>query len=404
VVPGDSPISDEPGAASLDAVLARRSSRRRRAFQLATVIAALLVVSALVLGQYRAAQSAVAQSTPAGPSVVTVIESTTTWGTLTVNGRHLPGPPPQTVTLSAFRDNVIALDAPPFAPVTCHVVVVPLTEHGTPAPEAVTTGNECEGWQGQEAAAVGFNLTGDELPAAQRAAVRQAITVTLAAQEVQATVPAGEYYAAGVDPQGRVVALQANAPLDATRDIVPPPLSYSPPPRYSCGDLGLGCFDQTFDPGTVPAGRVWSIQEPLFVRWRFTDQSGAHVGEAAFGPLPYPPEFLISLTSGTAWQVMSVSNPIYSNSFIVQSGDLCGLAQMVVSAYGIAQSESSGLTANKVGPLGCTFTLDDTFNRPNNGRFVWRFGALLAADARAHQLLPEQLIAPAREIAEAGNV
>ena len=120
---GGSPAGDSEGT-SLETVLARTPSRRRQALRFATLAAVLMVLSALLLRQYHAAQTVLPPSAPTRPGVVTVIESNTTWGTLSVNGRRLPGPPPQTVTLHG-ADNAITLDAPPFAPVTCHVDVEP---------------------------------------------------------------------------------------------------------------------------------------------------------------------------------------------------------------------------------------------------------------------------------------
>src|SRR5215469_4003411 len=304
---GGSPAGDSEGT-SLETMLARTPSRRRQALRFATLAAVLMVLSALLLRQYHAAQTVLPPSAPTRLGVVTVIESNTTWGTLSVNGRRLAGPPPQTVTLHG-AGNAITLDAPPFAPVTCQVNVEPLSEGGPPAapstsvPECTTLpSSSFPGASTPGQFIIEFNLSGGGLPSEQRIAARQAIARSLMAQELQATVPAGEYYAAGVDPQGRVISRQATAPLSAIRDIVPPQTNEA----NSCGDLS--CSDFLFAPGQVPAGHVWSTQELLFVQWRFRDASGASVGKATFGPLPSSMEFWLSQQQG-AWQVILHRNP-----------------------------------------------------------------------------------------------
>jgi hypothetical protein len=149
----------------------------------------------------------------------------------------------------------------------------------------------------------------------------------------------------------------------------------------------------------VPAGRVWSIAEPLFVQWRFVDMSGVLVGEAASGPLAFSVDFQLGLASGQ-WQIVSMSGGA-SIEGVVQPGRVCELAVLMLRAYGIFAS--SGWSQPVVGPLGCRFVLNDELGQPNNGLFVWRFGVLLAGDAKAHQLIPALPIAPPRETAEAGG-
>lgn len=397
-----SPAEDSEGT-SLETVLARTPSRRRQALRFATLAAVLMVVSALLLRQYQAAQTVLPPPTLTRPVVMTVIESNTTWGTLSVNGRRLPGPPPQIVTLHS-ADNVITLDAPPFAPVTCHVDVESSSEGGPPVaistsvpactsgpsnlfPSASTLGHSI----------IGFNLSDGGLPSEQRIAAQQAIARSLMAQELQATVPAGEYYAAGVDPQGRVIGRQASAPLSAIRDLVPPPLANEATP---CGDLS--CTDVSFAPGQVPAGHVWSLQEPLFMQWRFTDASGAPVGEATVGPLPSLTEFWLSQQQG-AWQVTLRQN-LDSGGNTVYNDQLCQVGVTELGAYTSTQA-ISGEIIHSEGPLGCGFIAIEALPESSKvgGFFVWRFGALLAGDAQAHQLIPALPIALPREVAEAGG-
>jgi hypothetical protein len=110
---GGGPSADDDESTALETVLARTSSLRHRALQLGALVSALAVVGVLLARQFRAAPPASPQPTPSGPGVLTVIESNTTWGMLTVNGRRLPGPPPQTATLRG-TDNVVTLDALPF--------------------------------------------------------------------------------------------------------------------------------------------------------------------------------------------------------------------------------------------------------------------------------------------------
>jgi hypothetical protein len=300
-------------------------------------------------------------------------------------------------------DNVITLEAPPFAPATCHVVVVRYTDSGTPTalPDNPGCGyGQLDGSFGALAGAptVGVDVTGSELPPAQQSAARQAIAAALVAQEIRATVPAGEYYVAGLTPGGEEVSAQATAPLGATEDLIPAPPSYTPLVAGSCGALDCG---SSFDPGKVPSGRVWSIQEPLFVQWGFTNASGAQVGQAAFGPLPYPAEFWLSQQQ-SAWQVILTQNA-YTDRPAVGDDARCQAAQAALSAYGVGNFftyYSWQMTEKRVGPLGCTFTLDSS---QYAGFFVWRFGVLLAADTTAHRLLPALPIAPPREVAEAGG-
>jgi hypothetical protein len=224
----------------------------------------------------------------------------------------------------------------------------------------------------------------------------------LAAQEVRATVPVGEYYATGFAQNGEELSALASASLRATEDLVPvPPVSVPNGPPEPCGELACG---PPFGPGMVPAGHVWSTQEALAEQWRFTDASDAQVGQVGFGPLPFATKFwLASQTDGT-WQATLMENPSTGGPATEQD-ILCTAAQTAMAEYSVAgfNPPSPGrVTEGRVGPLGCTFTISDQSGN-DVGLFIWRFGVLLAGDPTAHRTIPALPIAPPREIAEAGG-
>jgi hypothetical protein len=138
------------------------------------------------------------------------------------------------------------------------------------------------------------------------------------------------------------------------------------------------------------------------VQWRFTDSSGAPVGEATFGPLPSSTEFWLSQQQG-AWQVILRQIP-NSGGSTVGNDQLCQVGVMELGSY-TSTPTISGVIIHSEGPLGCGWIAIEALPESSKpaGFFIWRFGALLAGDAQAHQLIPALPIALPREVAEAGG-
>ena len=114
-----------------------------------------------------------------------------------------------------------------------------------------------------------------DLPSSVETRALTAVTKALQAMPLRTTVPAGDYFATGVDGQGHILSLQATAPVQADLLVT-----------VSAFDGGESFCD---DPGCVslrdPAtGRVitrpsWVVDAEIRVEWDFT-ANNSHVAHS----------------------------------------------------------------------------------------------------------------------------
>lgn len=403
-------------ATTLEALLERRTSRRRRAFQLASLGLALVGGVALLAQQLLFARSQPMPPAPIGAGPTVIVDANTTWGTLTLNGKRLSGPPPQFVTLAAGGDTLI-LNVPPFATETCQIIAAgddsapPTVERG-PCVTELPPASAAVGSARAAAAHVTFLVGGGALTSADLAAAQVALAGGLSVLQQQMTVAPGAYFASGFDVQGNAIDVRAPAPLTARLTV-----TLDPTPRdIVCGPLDCGT---RFGATPAGAGQVWSLQVALRLRWSFFDARGAPVGAVDYD---VPSPFQTYLTYGGTSVVANVGTGAAAGagaSNSVNVGASWRLAQAdgsPATALDIAPASLCGAGSEELGSIGrallsvrsvrgtltqgCLIQMQSQ-DGTAEGLYLWTFGALLAADAQAHRLLPTLPIAPAAAVAAA---
>lgn len=397
----------------LDAVLARRASPRRRLVQLGIIIVPILVAASLVLrGTLPAPPSSstyVAVPTWTPYPIPITLTSNVSFGTLTLNGKQLAGPPPRDIALRP-GNNVITLTAPPFPTQTC-VVQGPLIVSGSQAIFGSTS--TCQISSEGDAGGipthvyVALMLSGDALSPDLRESAQALVTRTLGiASPLTATVPIGDYYAAGMNGQGVPNARQAAVPLTATftetlmdsTAIASATAAYPFP--YECSSaLCAGGYD----PSQPLPSHVWLVNVQTMFRWYFTTPSGLLAGSLVL-PAPELRTLALIYTPDAGWQAAEpwppTSDPNQGSSDLCQAGmNVLGQAMSTQGGLqGGIETDQANPTAD--GVRGCSFHI---INQGNTiGTFIWRFGVLLAVDDKAHALLPSVPIAPPQEITAVG--
>jgi hypothetical protein len=388
----------------LETALRRRTPPRWRA--LSTTLVSIILV-AIVFGvlrnagaRYPSSSSAPNSPSPGHPLLIT---ANVTRGTVTLNGRRV-GSPPVIVSTSVLGagPNVITLSAPPFAPQSC-AIDGPIDLSS--ASNATITGTCYLDIGATPAAVVGFTETGANLPPDLRLDALEAVRQALSGTAPVLTVPPGQYYAAGTDAQGHIISRRAGPALMGVVVVQPrdvPSLGLMAPSDLCAG---FGCPAAAPDatrPGHAPSAstaQVWSIGEGTQATWSFVDQSGwPHLVGGATYPIETPLSLTLAYSASGTWRVLTPPGQDLTNAV-----DLCGSGAALLeqntrwTGYGVEQ-----LAHGATSLTGCVLDLVAS-DRSEHGRFVWRFGVLLAADARAHATLPFLPLAPAAEIAAAGG-
>lgn len=408
---GDPPGGPEALASEdLEHALARRATPRARALRWALVVPIILVAGAVLL---RSAWPLIVSRTPPSilaptPSVPVAVTSDVSFGSLYLNGRRLHGPPPQMVTLRQGT-NTLRLSAPPFPTQTCTVIgPIPVlgAEPARTSGQLVSSGEDASNGAacqvgdstndlGSTTYTISLTVSGDELSPALQAGARAAVVQALAVRPpLTATVPTGEYFATGSDQAGVPIDARASAPLTATLTFAP-----QAPPGFNPGInncASMLCGGVTLDPAQPATASVWEVAIPVVLDWRFTTSAGRPV--AAF-TIPTPTTVPVALTfAGGRW-VVAAGAPGSPSLDFSSALDPCGQADDILSRVGGAALQGTSCAPSPNGPMGgCAI---DAVNADGStaGRFIYRFGALLAADAAAHRLVPALPIAPPAEVA-----
>lgn len=382
--------SNELTSVDVETLLRQRVAPRRRALQVVSVASVVLLVVGIILWRvvpvapFRTASAPPRTSEPGTAMIV----SDVTYGTVTVNGRAVGGLP-RAVTLPVGH-STLTVSAAPFLPHSCTVEWTA----GKPSPRSTCAieydaqGVTINGQLIDPEIFVGVLVTADDLPPDLRRGALDVVAQLLASVSLETTVPAGQYFATGGDPQALVASQRAGAPLRAKLVAFPDdaPAGIA---RRDCG--GLRCAQQIY-PGEDRAGHFWAVREAIGIRWQFTDASGALVGSITFR-LPLPLLLTLSFDAAAGWQV--VDTPEFRMRSLAAELDVCSAgAELLLEHVWTNEYYTTALRAQPV--EGCALRLENTVGN-SLGIFIWRFGVLLAADAQAHATLPSLPVASPEE-------
>jgi hypothetical protein len=420
------PLTPSAGAATSVSTRLSRRSQRGLAWAL---VGGLGLVAVVLVGLFARGRFVPAPTpTPTiGPGNALIVTSNVNFGSVTLNGKAVPGAFPLLVRLNP-GENTITYSAPPFRDQTCRVTLLPQADASTgQRVQAVDDGcavNTQEPALSLNGVVVSngylnFERTGADLPEAARNAAESAVWAKLdRLPGVQ--VPTGDYYATGVDASGRIRSARAAISLLATPALFR--VASTPQGVESC--LSLNCPGYPVLPGdgggATPAG-VWLVRVSAARGWTFTTRSGAVVAPVTAHPgvtlqvgLTYnstagwgivegaPGPYLTDLQS----QVFSASCQLGFSVLqtLVAKSSLAG-RQLSFGSHG-----NGGLTPAQTD--GCALKIEAATNNPltptagnkQYGHYVWRWGVLLAADAQARAQFPSLPSAPQSEITAVGGI
>ncbi len=377
----------------LETLLSQPPSWRKRFRQLGLLLAALAVVLAAYWGINRpAASSAPVVAQPNAPPPTVRVVSNVNYGALTINGQPQRGGPPLTFRARSQPPYTITLDAPPFPPLTCQYppvkTIAPYVFHPCNAGGVLTVDQQASN-------VLEMLFTLNDLPAAQQQQIGALIADDITAQQTL-TAPAQSVIVAGLNqdgtPRTRLAAgtLSASVFLVAGAQLLRRGL-------FCASVLCVGSGGYSAD--AAASAQVWQVLTPIALRWRFTTASGQVVSDVTFPA--FSTLLILDLTyqPATGWRLASPPNLSEQLSQLV-----CATG---VQALTLAQTNALGgdgwvvSVLRDQGAAGCELELAQ--NAVDQGHFVWRFGALLAADAQAHRTLPALPVASAQELAAVGG-
>lgn len=380
----------------LDTLLNRPPSRRKRLIQIVLALAAFVVVlvtfwNVIVPGTPPAPPVHVQPTQP--PPTFTII-SNVNYETITINGQPQRGSVPLTIKMRSQPPYTITLDAPPFRTLTCRF---PPPGPGTPNTfdPCLETGTFIASQQAAYVLDMLFTLA--NLPAAQQQQITALIPQAITMQQTL-TAPAQSTIVTGLNADGTINARRVTGPLRASVFLVPVTQTYQGQQGTFCNSFV--CVDDTGAPlpHASPSGHLWEVSTPVALRWRFTTASGQIVSDVTF-PSNTMTNLSLSYDAATGWQI--VPFPADEGSLSQQLTRLVcatGMQMLFVEQARYLSGEGwDEAILHDAGINGCELAL--TQNNTDEGHFLWRFGALLAVDARAHSTLPTLPIASPADLA-----
>jgi hypothetical protein len=395
----------------LDDLLARPVTLRRRVRRgIGIVILALglmLLLVGPVLKSLHEADTRVRTTPPEAPvtSVLTVT-SNLTFGTLTLDGKPLPGRVPQRVVLHQ-GSHTIGLIAPPFHVDTCRVRVS--SALGGPNLRIETTPGTTPPCSQPYASTLAIPVTGTNLPADLQQSARALVRQTLARLPAHTIhVPRGHAYATQLDDQWLPLSRRAASPLTATVSLAPRDPStdsamFAEVAPLACASA-LCASSWALNYAHELTHAAWYVEVPVVEQWRFTSDAGQHVGtlqvaanDTVAGGLTY------DSASGWSLGAATPGTPLAKPFVPASATDPCGIGMSLLTwmLRSDAAASVAGVRAGNDLLQGCAMTV----LRENQGfeQFVWRFGALLAADEYAHARFPNLPLALPAEVKAAGG-
>jgi hypothetical protein len=396
---------DPPGT-DVEVLLHRRAPVRLRVAQTVALLVASAVVVSLVVRSLPVASgpslASVATPAPVPLGPVLVLSNVST-GSVIVNGRRLAGSPPLVASFRPGR-NTLTLAAPPFRPLTCHVQWPGRQNDGGCAfPTDIALPVDVAGQLVWPMLVVVLPLRSVDLPGASQAQALTAATAALQRVPPSMRVAQGEYIATGQDRRGDIISQSTSTPLRA--DLLSATTTFNYVGDILCdapGCLPLSAITR----GQHTARLSWVVAPQVAVRWQFSSGAGV-VARSAPLPTLLPMPLLLRYDAQAGWIVDEATLTQ------LQGYELpAALAQTVCSTIddvpSVAALQQQGFALARPPDLppsrgleGCELQLQTPQGAPA-GRFVWRFGVLLAADAQTRLLLPGIPLAPASELAAVG--
>jgi len=379
----------------METLLNRPPSWRKRLIHLGLLLIAGTVLLVMFRGNSPLRHPPPPTDSQTNTPPVLFINSNVNYGTVTINGKKQPGTLP--IVTAAHGDTyTIRLDAPPFRPISCRVRLSQVASSG-----ASTGGKNCVAFIDTNTMPdfqVNIIATLADLPPDQQGQVTALLTRTLAAEQAL-TVPAGSYIATGFSQASLITSQRVSAPLQASATVAP----FAPrnsPDNTLC--VGIIC------PWMPPSGGIysfpghqWAVTVELALRWRFSSASGAAVSNVVFqeagvfNQIASPLNLSLFRNQAGDWAI-SQNTPTPDTSSQLQNA-FCATGENILrQAAGIGPHISIGIIHDQGAP-GCEVLVQ--MNNTAQGTFIWRFGVLLAANARAHTMYPTLPVAPPAEIA-----
>jgi hypothetical protein len=390
--------------ADLEHILNRPSSRGKRVVQSALLLAmiAAVIFTLWDVVPKSGAGSPTPQPTPL-PSALSIV-SNVNFGTLTINGVEQSEPLPSAIRLHGRSPYRITLTAPPFRSLTCPF---PPPKAGTPwggvigyidgfSPCVAGTGFTL---QQQNVTNLEMLFTLADLPKDQQQQINALIPKQVTAQQTF-IVPAHSWFGSGLAPDGQITTTRAPAPLTATAFLVP--TQQISQPGSSC--LGYVCADAGgFILGGSLSGQYWEVATPISLRLLLYTAGGQVASDVTF-PFASMLTLYLSYDGSSGWQLGLLSQPQLSQDL---TQVMCPTGSNMLAS--LAQRASDQLywtvtTLHDHGLAGCELSLqvDAGENPGDEGVFVWRFGALMAASTQAHLTLPQLPLATPADLAAVG--
>ncbi|HEU5441121.1 MAG TPA: hypothetical protein VFU88_17680, partial [Ktedonobacterales bacterium] len=258
-----------------------------------------------------------------------------------------------------------------------------------------------------------FVLVGaGDLPPELASSAQAAVSAALDGMKLHTTVPRGDYFATKEDAKGVPVARRASSTMSADLNffVTPPdstmagaalcaldgfcPAPLDSPPPYS---------QQT----TQVPDNVWNVSVTVSMRWTFRPPGQAPLVAApvAFGG---GPSVWLAYDGTGGWQVTVSSFGDGTGQTLgdqLRQGICWAGATLLGNVGGPGQHQfgmgTGGDGGKDQGVDGCVIQLflnDGSSPSSPSGNVIWRFGALLAADAGAQKLLPMLPAAPDDEV------
>ncbi len=230
-------------------------------------------------------------------------------------------------------------------------------------------------------------LTSEDLPSGQQQQLKT-LLAQIASFQQELIVPDGAYYATAVTADGKITSQRATAALQAAVILAP-----SDPSPFQTGwnCQGALCYGSAMLTNS-PTSEMWVIEVPVILRWRFAATPAPNSSEVVYGPQGHI-SMPLSYTSAAGWQLAQQEEPGIATQV---SGQVCGIGvqllgrQLTDGGWNLTSTEQFGVS-------GCTLDVQQTTT--DQGHFLWRFGVLLAVDAKAHATLPDLPVAPPEEVA-----
>ena len=389
---------DSPHAATHPVLSAFPGRGARKVRALGLVASALLVVAvavglvaratsdpgAAIATLLRFSPSASGATVASGVSAI-YFSNGAPWGTLTVDGKRMPQADLTGYGMSfAGGKHHLVYQARYFPSLRCSFSVPRASGDTCPLDTSDVTIQFLRG-KGL-ARAIDLGSTSATLQADQRAALTLLADTILARQSLAATIEPGDRY---LDEQGRIVT--ASAPLQFRLGLA---LDRSGAPIASGAAVACAqfCPAPTFSTGPVVAGGGWSMGVSVAASWSIADASGRVITSASYEVAQqYPHTFLVNVgveLTPTGWRINGLE------TMTIQVVEAAATNRVFEAENGGIANGPEHFSVGSNPLEGCV--MEENFSDQTSQLF-WRFGALIAVDATAHQVFPSLPIATARE-------